>query len=598
MAVKSNRPESLFRLRDFTEILTTAWPFRPVTIVTYLAVTLLPTTASELGRLSQPSLIVAVGVSTLSVSVLGLLLFAAKIILPARFRTSFPIVLSVLFAVGALRGTITSAIMGLTTLESESHLASRLFLATFSLPPVLALVSVVVSRVAQSRERKASTQIEISAIEQRRDRILENIAASDRELLDQVDRTLRPAVESLSSQIADRPEARDSIAAALSSLANDVIRPLSHSLASSAVPVHPARFPPVGRSAPAGAPTFRDQVSPTFIGLVVFLGSGTVLLDTLPLANAAAASVVSGAVLFAVVRILVAVVGDATWPTLAVTATNTMVLGLGWIPAHLFNQSFLFPDGLVFDAWITSFIGLPLTGLLYQLIILGSFSWRNQLARLDNTRRNVAFQLSEARRRAWLRQRHLTHTLHSSVQSRVLAESRLVGSGTGSLSSSEQRRSRDTLDMVIDAIDEDPSVSIDALGGIVDMVAFWKGMCEISLTVQPELLSTVDAEAAESVLIVTSEMISNAIRHGSATSMSIEIHRDSPDTIRVHAVNNGRGLGDEHRPGLGMSLYDELSTEWQIPPGEPVTVVALIAARGNRFDATTLEKSGHTREAP
>ena len=156
----------------------------------------------------------------------------------------------------------------------------------------------------------------------------------------------------------------------------------------------------------------------------------------------------------------------------------------------------------------------------------------------------------------------------------IIAESRLVGSGTGSLSSSEQRRSRGTLDSVIDAIEEDPSVSIDALGGIVDMVAFWKGMCEISLTVQPELLSTVDAEAAESVLIVTSEMISNAIRHGSATSMSIEIHRDSPETIRVHAVNNGRGLGDEHRPGLGMSLYDELSTEWQIPPGEPVTVVA------------------------
>jgi hypothetical protein len=46
-----------------------------------------------------------------------------------------------------------------------------------------------------------------------------------------------------------------------------------------------------------------------------------------------------------------------------------------------------------------------------------------------------------------------------------------------------------------------------------------------------------------------------------------------------------------------MSLYDELSTEWQILPGEPVTVVALIAARGNRFDVTALEKSGRTRKA-
>jgi hypothetical protein len=597
MVVDRDRSESLFSRNDFAAILTTPWPFRPVTIMIYLAVTLLPTTASELGRLSEPSLIVAIGVATLSVSVLGLLLFATKILLPARFRSSFPIVLSVLLAVGALRGTIISSFMHLTTLESGSHLASRVFLATFSLPPVLALVSVVVSRVAQSRARAASTQIEISAIEQRRDRILGDIAASDSQLLDQVDRTLRPAVESLSRQISDRPETRGAIAAALHSLANDVIRPLSHTLASSAAPTHPTRFPPAGRAAPTSTPTFRDQVSPTFIGLAVFLGSGTVLLDILPLANAAAASVVSGVVLYAVVRILVAIVGDVTWPTLAVAATNTLVLALAWIPAHLFNQSFLFPDDLVFDAWITSFIALPVLGMLYQLIILGSFSGRNQLARLDNTRRNMAFQLSEARRHAWLRQRHLTHTLHSSVQSRVLAESRLVGSGSGPISSAEQQRSRETLNMVLDTVDDDASVTIDALGGILDMVAFWKGMCEISLTVQPDVLSTVDAETAESVLIVTSEMISNAIRHGTATSMSIEIHRDSPDTIRVHAVNNGRALDEEHRPGLGMSLYDELSTEWQLTPGEPVTVVALIAARGNRFDVTALGKSGRTRKA-
>lgn len=598
MVVDRDRTEIIFSRRDFAAILRTPWPFRPVTIMAYLAVTVLPTTASELGRLSEPSLIVAVGIATLSVSVLGLLLFAAKIILPARFRTSFPIVLSVLLAVGALRGTIISGLMGLTTLESESHLASRVFLATFSLPPVLALVSVVFSRLAQSRERAASTQIEIAAIEQGRDRILENIAASDSQLVEQVDRTLRPAVESLSTQISDRPETRGAIAAALHSLANDVIRPLSHTLASSAAPAHPSRFPPASRTAPASKPTVRDQVSPTFIGLGVFLGSGTVLLDILPLANAAAASVVSGVVLYAVVRILVAVVGDAIWPTLAVTATNSTVLALAWTPAHLFNQAFLFPDGLVFDAWITSFIALPVLGLLYQLIILGSFSARNQLARLDDTRRNMAFQLSEARRRAWLRQRHLTHTLHSSVQSRVLAESRLVGSGSGPLSSHEQQRSRETLDMVLDTVDDDPAVTIDALAGIRDMVAFWKGMCEISLTVQPDLLSTVYAETAESILVVTSEMISNAIRHGTATTMSIEIHRDSPDTIRITAANNGRGLDDEHRPGLGMSLYGELSAEWQIPPGEPVTVVALIAARGNRFDATALEKSGRTGKTP
>ena len=597
MAAKQEKPEVLFRLRDFTDILTTSWPFRPLTIFVYLGVTLIPTTASELGRLADHSLIVAMGVATLSVAVIGVLLFIAKFIVPPRFRDSLPIVLVVLFGAGALRGTIFSFFMDLTDLEAQSHLISRLFLATLSLPPVLALVSVVVSRIVLSRERASSTQIEISAIEQRRDLILHDIAASDAQLLDQVDSTLRPAVESLSKQISDQPGSRESITQALHSLANDVIRPLSHTLASSATPTHGARVPLAGPPVSPSVPTLREQVSPTLIGIGVFLGSGTVLLDILPLANAAAASIVSGVVVFTVVSVLVFLVGDARWPALGVAAVNSVVLAVSWTPAHLFNQAILFPEGVVFNAWITSFIALPVLGLLYQLIILGSYSGRNQLARLEDTRRNMAFQLSEARRRAWLRQRHLTHTLHSSVQSRVLAESRLVGSGAGSLDSAEQQRSLGTLEMVLDTIDDEPSVTIDALGGIEDIVSFWAGMCEISLAVQPGLLSTVDSETAESVLIITSEMISNAIRHGAATSVTIEIVRDSPDTIRIATTNNGRGLEAGHRPGLGMSLYDELSAEWQILTGEPVTVVALVAARGNMSPGTPLEKNESTRKA-
>jgi hypothetical protein len=597
MVVEQETSESLFRLRDFTDILTTSWPFRPVTIFIYLAVTLIPTTASELGRLAEPSLIVAFGVATLSVSVIGVLLFIAKFALPARFRASLPIVLVVLFSAGALRGTIFSNFMDLTDLEEQSHLISRLFLATLSLPPVLALVSVVVSRIVLSRDRSANTQIEISAIEQRRDLILSDIAASDAQLLDQVDSTLRPAVESLSKQIRNQPGSRESITHALHSLANDVIRPLSHTLASNPIPTRVARVPLARHTVALGVLTFREQVNPALVGLAVFLGSGTVLLDILPLANAAASSVVSGVVVFTVLRILVFLVGDARWPVLGVTAVNSVVLAFSWTPAHLFNQTILFPEAIVFGAWITSFIAVPLLGLLYQLIILGSYSARNQLARLEETRRNMAFQLSEARRRAWLRQRHLTHALHSSVQSRVLAESRLVGSGSGSLNSAEQQRSLGTLEMVLDTIDDDPSVSIDALGGIEDMVSFWAGMCEISLTVQPGLLSTVDSETAESVLIITSEMISNSIRHGAATSVSIEIVRDSPEAIRITTVNNGRGVDENHRPGLGMSLYDELSAEWQILSGEPVTVVALVSARGNMSPGTTLEKNESTRKA-
>jgi two-component sensor histidine kinase len=93
-------------------------------------------------------------------------------------------------------------------------------------------------------------------------------------------------------------------------------------------------------------------------------------------------------------------------------------------------------------------------------------------------------------------------------------------------------------------------------------------------------------------------MVSNAIRHGAATSISLVILRDSPDTIRITAANNGRGVDKDHRPGLGMSMYDELCAEWHMVASKQTTVVALIAARGNKLDHTTFEKTGSTRRAP
>lgn len=581
MVADSDRSAGLFPLRDFVDVVTSPWLFRPVTIVIYLAVTSLPTTASELGRLAEPSFTVAAALAAVSVAVLGALLLVAKFITPATLRRSRLGMLFVLMGVGAARGMIFSGFVSYVDVESESHLISRIFLGSLSLPPVLALVAVVVSRVTLSREAAARTQNEIATIEQTRNLILTDIANSDAQLLEQVDNTLRPTVDELSSRLRDLSSSRASIAHAFTDLANNVIRPLSHTLASSpaAARAHPPRAALSRRITAPGVPMFREQVSPPFVGLGVFLGSGTVLLDLLPPANAAIAAAVSGAVVFAVVRIVVALCGDERWSFLAVTITNSVVLSVAWTPAHLFNLAFLFPAGVEFNAGLTSFIAVPVLGLLYQLVVRGAYSGRAQLARLDDTRRTMAFQLSEARRRAWLRQRHLTHVLHSSVQSRVLAEARLVGSNSESLDAAERVRALETLELVLDTINDEPVATVDARQGITDLVEFWAGMCEIEFRVDPRVLSGIDTEVAESIQIVAGEMISNAIRHGKATALTLEIVRDTPDTIRMTASNNGQALKAERSQGLGTSLFDELTAEWSLREGQPVTIVAVIAAR-------------------
>jgi two-component sensor histidine kinase len=228
-----------------------------------------------------------------------------------------------------------------------------------------------------------------------------------------------------------------------------------------------------------------------------------------------------------------------------------------------------------------------LLGLLYQLIVLGTYSSRNQLARLDDVRVDMTLQLSEARRRAWLHQRHLTHLLHSSVQSRLSAEQQLVRSGTGKLSQRETTHLLTTLQSVLDSIYVEPASSADAIMIIQDTIAFWSGMCDISLEVDDRVAADIanTPDVGEAIQIVTLEMISNAIRHGHATDIDISIQRESKETIRVTAVNNGGPVG-VISAGLGMALYDELCANWEIRDGSRVTVDALIAARGNnRLDS-------------
>jgi signal transduction histidine kinase len=573
--------DNVLRPRVFVDVLGTGWPFRAVTIVIYAAVTMLPTTASELGRLTVQSLPVALGVAAFSVSVAACLVFLVRLILPATWRQSIPIVIGALVVAGSLRGIIVSTVMDATDLEVTSHLASRVFLGALSLPPVMALVSLVVSRIVIAREKAISTRDEISATEQKRDRILAELETSDDRLREEVDETLRPAISALVDDLQGGRRARSEMAARIDDFATDVVRPLSHTLATTGSALSEKSSRGLREVTAPSRPRIREQVDATYSGLGVYLGSGTVLLDLFPIANAFIAALISGLCVFGIVKTLSVIVGNRRFGFLVSGIIIAVVHSVAWIPPHLINQYLIFPTGSEFQPWIVSSIAMPLLGLLYQLIVLGTYSSRTELARLDSARVDMLIQLSEARRRSWLRQRHLTHTLHSTVQSRVHAQARLLRSGKGKLSVLERDQTIGVVTSALNVLTTEPVESIDPVGAIRDLVDFWAGMCTITLDVGPGVWAStsVDHEAAEALHSVSLEMISNAIRHGHATEIAITMVRSTPETVTVTAVNNGTRVSVGHRAGLGMALYDELAAHWSLNNGDRVTVTAVVAAR-------------------
>jgi signal transduction histidine kinase len=82
---------------------------------------------------------------------------------------------------------------------------------------------------------------------------------------------------------------------------------------------------------------------------------------------------------------------------------------------------------------------------------------------------------------------------------------------------------------------------------------------------------------------ITVEALSNVVRHAGATECRVAIRRQEALTVEI--TDDGRGLPDHRRPGLGLTTMraraEELDGVLDISPGIPAgTVVRLtLAAR-------------------
>ncbi|MFE9816966.1 ATP-binding protein [Streptomyces sp. NBC_00236] len=98
------------------------------------------------------------------------------------------------------------------------------------------------------------------------------------------------------------------------------------------------------------------------------------------------------------------------------------------------------------------------------------------------------------------------------------------------------------------------------------------------------LLPVIAAETADSVVLVVSELVTNALRHGGGTctldltahpdSIDVTVHDGSPQTPRMRTPDLNGGTG-----GFGWPMVNRLASATAITPRPPggKTVSALLA---------------------
>jgi two-component sensor histidine kinase len=138
------------------------------------------------------------------------------------------------------------------------------------------------------------------------------------------------------------------------------------------------------------------------------------------------------------------------------------------------------------------------------------------------------------------------------IQAHRLQKSQELGDSTGIESSIEQiltilRNPEQGLDLAKPSFQDELQKRENLWSALID-VAF-----ESSL--QDEEMRLVETIAVGDC---AEELISNAVRHGQANKIDIQISRRDSKTILVSAVDDGVGM-NASKPGLGFHLFDHLS---------------------------------------
>ena len=165
----------------------------------------------------------------------------------------------------------------------------------------------------------------------------------------------------------------------------------------------------------------------------------------------------------------------------------------------------------------------------------------------------------------WLGRRAWQFVIHGSVQSALTAAlTRLQSSPEP-----EQyvlNRVVEDIERARKALTSSPTRTIDLPDSINQLQATWRGICDIrtNITDRASRALQKNNDACQCVNEIIKEAVSNAIRHGEAKTVTIDIERQDDFNLEITVSNDGIPLTAQNQLGVGSRLIEELTTDWSI----------------------------------
>lgn len=246
------------------------------------------------------------------------------------------------------------------------------------------------------------------------------------------------------------------------------------------------------------------------------------------------------------------------------------------------SETFVAITLVAFIASVPSYLllaGVPNTGgvpeLLPTLLIIPAWSvLASSMAYIldlwqSSTQDKLTLRIQELARenklyeqKAWLARHGWYLVLHGVVQP-ALTSASIRASSADTFTAETNAQIEADLQRALDALAQNTSAKIEIGLEITVIQELWKGICEVEITFSEPALQAVEKLDTASLVLneVLKEVVSNAVRHGSASKALIEIGLDSYGDIKIVAANDGKKPLGNIVESLGSRMLDAVSIE-------------------------------------
>ena len=391
-----------------------------------------------------------------------------------------------------------------------------------------------------------------------RENVTELFAEEEAELRKRTALELLPRLNMLQEQV-QIGDAK-TIAQKLNAMLTEEVRPISDSLAEEAKKLQ-IKIPKVVIERlpdPNVRIDLADTIRPVAASMMVFMA--WLMISQIVLPNATALDVLFASITF---LIALSLVKFLTKPLKQLNRNQLFLWSafpgyLAAIPGYLLLYQIphdemgkvLLPTFLVFGGF---------TNIIFCYALILERGRKAVESRLKDVVQNFEVENKLFEQKLWVAKHAWYTLLHGEVQSALTAAS-MRAAAKSELDSTDRAKIAEDLGRASRALANPSNVQVDLFESLEALKETWLGIIDIKLEVSPQALKAINESSELPIVLneVLKESVTNAVRHGGAKNIIIEIGLLETGNLEIIARNDGSRPLKESADGVGSKIFSTL----------------------------------------